>query len=166
MAPYKGKPSLSSRVASFALALSLLWPLVAMAQERAVGENTENEIEAPPVGSDTMIQTARERISPIKRCQPGAAGEIVVCGDDTQENRLSPELRAIAGVGQSTRDSIPRAPEARAMTLDKLPYNWMGRDGILFPRAKPNPLLAHVKAMEEARAADAAKEAEVAPSLP
>ncbi len=119
---------------------------------------------APPVAgqeanTDAMIETARERLSPIRRCKPATDGTIVVCGDDTKDNRLSPELRDLAGVGRSTRDSIPPAPEARAMSLDKLPYNWMGRDGILFPRAKPNPLLEHVKAMEAARAADEAAEA-------
>jgi hypothetical protein len=106
-----------------------------------------------------MIEGARERISPIRRCKPAEDGTIVVCGSDTVRDRLSPELRDVAGVGQSTRDSIPPAPEVKTMSLDRLPYNWMGRDGQLFPRAKPNPLLEHVKAMEAARAAEETKEA-------
>jgi hypothetical protein len=118
------------------------------------------------VDTDAMIETAREQVSPIRRCKPAEDGTIVVCGDDTKDNRLSPELRDMAGVGRSTRDSIPPAPEARAMSLDKLPYSWMGRDGILYPRAKPNPLLEHVKAMEAARAAEEAAEAEAAAKTP
>jgi hypothetical protein len=113
--------------------------------------------------AETVLETARERLSPIRRCKPAEDGSITVCANDTEANRLPPELRGIAGVGTSTRDTIPPAPPARAMTLDKLPYNWMGRDGILFPRAKPNPLLEHVKAMEAARAAEAAAAGEPPP---
>jgi hypothetical protein len=112
-----------------------------------------------PADTDAMMETAREAFSPIRRCKPAEDGTIMVCGSDTQENRLTPEQRDIAGVGRSTRDSIPPAPEAKAMSLDRLPYNWMGRDGILYPRAKPNPLLEHVKAMEAAREAEEAAEA-------
>jgi hypothetical protein len=116
-----------------------------------------------PVDTRAMIDTARERYSPIRRCKPAEDGTIVVCGSDTADNRLSPELRAIAGVARSTRDSIPPAPEAKAMSLDKLPYNWVGTDGVLFPRAQPNALLEHVKAMEAARAAEAEAAGEVPP---
>ena len=49
------------------------------------------------------------------------------------------------------------------MSLDKLPYSWMGRKGVLFPRARPDPLLEHVKAMEAARAAEAEAAGEVPP---
>jgi hypothetical protein len=116
-----------------------------------------------PADTKAMVEAARERFSPIRRCKPAEDGTIVVCGSDTADNRLSPELRAIAGVGRSTRDSIPPAPEVKTMSLDKLPYNWMGRDGVLFPRAQPNPLLEHVKAMEAARAAEAEAAGEVPP---
>ena len=118
---------------------------------------------AGPVDTEAMIDKARERYSPIRRCKPAEDGTIVVCGSDTADNRLSPELRAIAGVGRSTRDSIPPAPEAKALSLDKLPYNWVGTDGVLFPRAQRNALLEHVKAMEAARAAEAEAAGEVLP---
>jgi hypothetical protein len=108
-----------------------------------------------PVDTRAMIEKQRAAVSPVRRCQPAEDGTIVVCGSDTADNRLSPELRAIAGVGRSTRDSIPPAPEVKTMSLDKLPYNWIGTDGVLFPRAQPNPLLEHVKAMEAAREAEA-----------
>lgn len=121
------------------------------------------ETVAGPVDTEAMIVKARERFSPIRRCKPAEDGTIVVCGSDTADNRLSPELRAIAGTGQSTRDTIPPAPEAKAMSLDKLPYNWVGTDGVLFPRAQPNALLEHVKAMEAARAAEAEAAGEVLP---
>lgn len=137
--------------------LLLLPSATAMGQESDVAETAAHDDDTP-VDTDAMVQTARDRISPIQRCKAAAADEILVCGNDTQDNRLSPELRAISGVGRSTRDTVPRAPEARALTLDKLPYNWIGRNGILFPRPKPNPLLEHVRAMEAARAADAAAE--------
>mgnify|MGYP006204100639 CR=1 FL=1 len=42
------------------------------------------------------------------------------------------ELRAIAGVGQDASPQIPRA-EAKAMSLDKLPYNWMSIGGRMKP---------------------------------
>lgn len=125
----------------------------------AVGGTSEVWAQDKPADADAMIDKAREAFSPIRRCKPSEDGTIVVCGSDTQDNRLSPELRDVAGVGRSTRDSIPPAPPATAMSLDKLPYSWMGRDGILFPRAKPNPLLEHVKAMEAAREAEEAAEA-------
>lgn len=116
-----------------------------------------------PVDTQAMIDKAKEAYSPIRRCKPAEDGTIVVCGSDTADNRLSPELRAIAGVGKSTRDSIPPAPPVKTMSLDKLPYNWIGTDGILFPRAQPNPLLEHVKAMEAARAAEAEAAGETPP---
>ena len=116
--------------------------------------------------AEQLLAIARERVSPIRRCQPADDGSIVVCGDDTNDNRLSPELRDIAGTRRSTRDTIPPAPDARAMTLDKLPYNWIGRKGVLFPRAKPNPLLDHVKAMEAARVAEAVAEGEERTAAP
>lgn len=123
----------------------------------ALADEPAAKAEAPTVqgpSAESALAAARDRLSPIRRCRPASDGSITVCASDTEANRLSPELRAIAGVGKSTRDTIPPAPEARAMTLDKLPYNWMGRDGILFPRARPNALLEHVKAMEAARAAE------------
>jgi hypothetical protein len=72
-------------------------------------------------------------------CGPIKAGEILVCGSDTDRNRLSPELRAIAGVGQDASPQIPRA-EAKAISLDKLPYNWMPIGGGYKPGPEYNPL--------------------------
>lgn len=143
--------SLSSRVAAFAALVALCNTPMLQAQEPT---------------AEQLLERARERVSPIRRCQPADDGSIVVCGDDTKDNRLLPELRDIAGTRRSTRDSIPPAPEARAMTLDKLPYNWIGRKGVLFPRAKPNPLFDHVKAMEAARAAEAMAEGEAGTIAP
>src|SRR3546814_20224122 len=40
----------------------------------------------------------------------------------TERHRLTPELRAIAGVGREAPPKLPRAA-ARAMSLDKLPHN-------------------------------------------
>jgi hypothetical protein len=112
---------------------------------------------APAPSEQEMLDNGQAMFGAVQRCKPGTGDTIVVCGGPSSD-RLSPELRRIAGTGQSTRDSIPPAPPASAMSLDRLPYNWMGRDGILFPRAKPNPLLEHVKAMEAARAAEEAAE--------
>ena len=57
-----------------------------------------------------------------------------MCGTDTERHRLTPELRAIANEGRAAPPNLPRA-EARAMTLDKLPYNWISIGG----RMKPGP---------------------------
>ena len=77
---------------------------------------------------------AKEMVDPIKRCKPAEDGSINVCGTDTERHRLSPELRAIANEGREAPPKLPRA-EAQAMTLDKLPYNWISLGG----RAKPGP---------------------------
>jgi hypothetical protein len=133
-----------------------------MTLQSATAESVAEPIQGP-VDTQAMVDTARERYSPIRRCKPAEDGTIVVCGSDTADNRLSPELRGIAGIGRSTRDTIPPAPEVKTMSLDKLPYNWVGTDGVLFPRARPNALLEHVKAMEAARAAEAEAAGEVPP---
>jgi hypothetical protein len=88
----------------------------------------------PPRKAEDAAANAKDMVDPIKRCKPSDDGSIEVCGTDTERHRLSPELRAIAGVGQSTKDSIPHQPVS-AMTLDKLPYNWVSIGG----RAKPGP---------------------------
>lgn len=93
---------------------------------------------APPKADDAIAKT-KELVDPIKRCKPAAPGEILVCGSDTERDRLTPELRAIAGVGRSTKDSIPHA-EAKAMSLDKLPYNWVSIGGRTKPGPEYNPL--------------------------
>lgn len=88
----------------------------------------------PPRNAETAAANAKEMVDPIRRCKPADDGSITVCGSDTERHRLSPELRAIAGVGRSAKPQLPRA-EAQAMTLDKLPHNWMSLGG----RAKPGP---------------------------
>lgn len=88
----------------------------------------------PRVDAEAAAAKAKELVDPIKRCKPAEDGSINVCGSDTDRHRLSPELRAIAGVGKSTKDSIPHQPVS-AMTLDKLPYSWMSIGG----RFKPGP---------------------------
>ena len=88
----------------------------------------------PPRNAEAAAANAKEMVDPIKRCKPADDGSINVCGTDTERHRLSPELRAIANEGREAPPKLPRA-EARAMTLDKLPYNWMSLGG----RAKPGP---------------------------
>ena len=102
----------------------------------------------PRVDAETAAANAKELVDPIKRCKPADDGSINVCGSDTERHRLSPELRAIAGVGQSTKDSVPHAPVS-AMSLDKLPYNWMSMGG----RMKPGPEYNHLYEMAK-RATD------------
>ena len=96
---------------------------------------------SPPPAQDAEGAIARSRVlpDPVRRCGPIKVGEILVCGSDTDRNRLSPELRAIAGVGQDASPQIPRA-EAKAMSLDKLPYNWMPIGGRYKPGPEYNPL--------------------------
>lgn len=91
---------------------------------------------APPKPRDaeSAAAHAKELVDPIKRCTPADDGSITVCGTDTDRHRLSPELRAIAGVGKEAPPKLPRA-EARAMSLDRLPYNWISIGG----RMKPGP---------------------------
>lgn len=95
----------------------------------------------PPPGSaaDAALAKAKELVDPIERCKPATPDEILVCGSDTDRNRLSPELRAIAGVGQDSSPRVPRA-EAQAMSLDKLPYNWISMGGRYKPGPEYNPL--------------------------
>lgn len=82
---------------------------------------------APPK-ADEAIAKAKELTDPVRRCAPSTDGSITVCGSDTEKHRLSPELRAIANEGREAPPRLPRA-EAKAMSLDKLPYNWMSIGG-------------------------------------
>ncbi|HEY0596993.1 hypothetical protein [Sphingopyxis sp.] len=88
----------------------------------------------PPRDAESAAAKAKEMVDPIKRCRPADDGSINVCGSDTERHRLSPELRAIANEGREAPPKLPRA-EAKAMSLDKLPYNWISLGG----RAKPGP---------------------------
>ena len=78
----------------------------------------------PTRDAKTAEANAKEMVDPIKRCKPADDGSINVCGSDTERHRLSPELRAIAGVGRDAPPKLPRA-EVRAMSLDRLPYHWV-----------------------------------------
>ena len=96
---------------------------------------------APPTARDaeTAAARAKEMVDPIRRCKPAEDGSINVCGTDTERHRLTPELRAIAGVGREAPPKLPRA-EARAMSLDKLPYNWISIGGGYPPGPEYNAL--------------------------
>ena len=89
----------------------------------------------PPRNAETAVANAKEMVDPIRRCRAAEDGTINVCGTDTERHRLSPELRAIAGVGRSTKNGIPSAPQLNPTPLDKLPHNWMSLGG----RARPGP---------------------------
>ena len=82
---------------------------------------------APPKADEAIAKT-KELTDPVRRCAPSTDGSITVCGSDTEKHRLSPELRAIANEGREAPPKLPRA-EAKAMSLDKLPYNWMSLGG-------------------------------------
>ena len=88
----------------------------------------------PPRDAEGAAANARELVDPIRRCKPAEDGTITVCGSDTERHRLSPERRAIAREGREAPPKLPRA-EARAMSLDKLPYNW----GSIGGGTKPGP---------------------------
>ena len=89
--------------------------------------------------ADAAVEKSRELTDPVKRCKPADDGSITVCGSDTERHRLSPELRAIANEGREAPPKLPRA-EAKAMSLDKLPYNWMPIGGRYKPGPEYNPL--------------------------
>ncbi len=89
--------------------------------------------------ADAAVEKSRELTDPVKRCKPADDGTITVCGSDTDRHRLSPELRAIANEGREAPPKLPRA-EAKAMSLDKLPYNWMSIGGRYAPGPEYNAL--------------------------
>lgn len=89
----------------------------------------------PPRNAADAAAKAKELVDPIRRCKPADDGSIDVCGTDTERYRMSPELRAIAGVGKSTKTSIPDAPYINPTIWDTLPYNWMS----LGDRYPPGP---------------------------
>lgn len=95
--------------------------------------------------ADSAISTTKEMVDPIRRCKPAEDGSITVCGSDTEKHRLSPELRAIAGVGRSTKTAIPDAPKINPTTMDTLPYNWMSIGGRMKRGPEYNALYEAVK---------------------
>lgn len=125
----------------------------AAAQEAPTASPAAAPVYGPPapkprLDAASAAAKAKELVDPIKRCKPAGDGSIEVCGSDTDRHRLSPELRAIAGIGTSTKDSIPHQPVS-AMTLDRLPYNWMSLGG----RFPPGPEYNHLYEMAK-RATD------------
>ncbi len=100
--------------------------------------------EEPARDAGAAIANTKALVDPIKRCKPAEGDEIVVCGSDTERYRLSPELRAIANEGREAPPKLPRA-EARAMSLDKLPYNWIPIGGRYPPGPEYNALYELVK---------------------
>lgn len=112
------------------------------------------QVQGPPAprparDAESAAANAKDLVDPIRRCKPADDGSINVCGSDTDRHRLSPELRAIAGVGKSTKDSRPPAPGINPTPLDKLPHNWMSMGG----RYKPGPEYNHLYEMAK-RATD------------
>lgn len=93
---------------------------------------------------DEAIDRSHALTDPIKRCKPAADGSIIVCGSDTERYRLTPEQRDIAGVGKKAPPKLPRA-EAKAMSLDRLPYNWISIGGRYPPGPEYNALYEMVK---------------------
>ncbi|HEV7342200.1 MAG TPA: hypothetical protein VGN68_11225 [Sphingopyxis sp.] len=98
----------------------------------------------PPRNAETAAANAKELVDPIRRCKPADDGSINVCGTDTQRHRLTPELRAIAQEGREAPPKLPRA-EAKAMSLDKLPYNWMPIGSRYAPGPEYNALYEQAK---------------------
>lgn len=113
----------------------------------------------PVRDADEAIARTRELVDPVKRCKPADDGSITVCGSDTERYRLTPEQRAIAGVGQKAEAPLPRA-EAKAMSLDRLPYNWISIGKGYPPGPEYNPLyeLAKERTAPEADAEEAEAE--------
>ncbi|WP_245798784.1 hypothetical protein [Sphingopyxis flava] len=95
--------------------------------------------EEPAANADAAIANTQALVDPIRRCKPAESDEIVVCGSDTERYRLPPELRAIANEGREAPPKLPRA-EAKAMSLDRLPYNWATIGGRYPPGPEYNAL--------------------------
>lgn len=113
--------------------------------------------------ADTAVEKSREMTDPVKRCKPADDGSIDVCGSDTERHRLSPELRAIAGVGRSTNNGIPDAPKLNPTPLDKLPHNWMSLGGRYAPGPEYNALYEMAKRATDPDAGNPTPPAETPP---
>lgn len=110
----------------------------------AAAEAQQAPVQGPP--QSPPARTAREAaaraqelVDPTPTCKPADDGSITVCGQGEEPGRLSPAERAIAGVGRGTFNGIPQV-RVNAMTLDKLPYNWMSLGGRLGRPVEHNPL--------------------------
>jgi hypothetical protein len=116
------------RFARFGAAFAMSCVIAMTAMTPAAAQTQGPPAPPPPRDAESAAARAKEMVDPIKRCKPADDGSINVCGSDTDLHRLSPELRAIANEGREAPPKLPRA-EAQAMTLDKLPYNWMSLGG-------------------------------------
>nr|WP_184101255.1 hypothetical protein [Sphingopyxis panaciterrulae] len=116
-------------------------PAILLATMSAAAAQTAD---TPVADADEAIARSHALTDPIRRCKPAADGSIVVCGSDTERYRLTPEQRAIAGVGKEAPPKLPRA-EAKAMSLDRLPYNWISIGGRYPPGPEYNALFEMVK---------------------
>ncbi|MGB3847294.1 hypothetical protein [Sphingopyxis sp. YF1] len=117
-----------------ALALACVVPMTAAAQVQGP------PAPPPPADAGAALARTKELVDPIRRCKSAEDGSIDVCGSDTERHRLSPELRAIAGVGRSTKTAIPDAPKLNPTPLDRLPHNWMSLGGRYPPGPEYNAL--------------------------
>ena len=127
------------RFARFGAAFILSYFVLMTAMAPAAAQVQGPPAPPPPRDAETAAANAKEMVDPIRRCKPAEDGSITVCGTDTERHRLTPELRAIAGVGREAPPKLPRA-EARAMSLDKLPYNWISIGGGYPPGPEYNAL--------------------------
>lgn len=112
-----------------------------MALSCVIAVTGQAQVQGPPAprNAEAAAAKAKELVDPIRRCKPADDGSINVCGTDTELHRLTPELRAIAGVGRDAPPKLPRA-EAKAMGLDRLPYNWISMGGRYAPGPEYNAL--------------------------
>lgn len=133
------RPACRESIARFGAALAAYCVIAVTAWPAAAQTYGPPAPPRPVSEADGALAKAKELVDPIKRCKPAAAGEIVVCGGANEEGRLTPEERAIAGVGRAAPPKLPRA-EAQAMSLDKLPYNWVSIGGRMKPGPEYNPL--------------------------
>ena len=115
--------------ARFGAAFALYYVTGVTAAAQTIGPPAPPKVQPD---ADTGIANTKTLTGPARRCAPAADGSITVCGSDTEKHRLSPELRAIANEGREAPPKLPRA-EAKAMSLDRLPYNWMPIGG-RYPR--------------------------------
>lgn len=111
-----------------------------------------------PSAADRAIADTKELTDPARRCRPTEDGSITVCGSDTERHRLSPELRAIAGVGREAKAKLPRA-EAQGVVGDKLPYNWVSIGGRYPPGPEYNALYEMAKRATDPEAGTPAPDA-------
>ncbi len=131
-----GRSACRGCFARFGAAFTLSCVIAGTAQSQVQGPPAP----PPPRDAATANANARELVDPIRRCKPAEDGSINVCGSDTERHRLTPELRAIAGVGKSTKTNIPDAPFINPTIWDQLPYSWVPLGGRYPPGPEYNAL--------------------------